>query len=62
MHGGTVAECGIRKGQPRDPLIPVEVRVMLRLAPALLKAWVYVLVLHATLDSTRSILVHGIAG
>ena len=32
-----------------DPLIPVEVRVMLRLPPELLRAFFYVLVRHATL-------------
>ena len=36
----------------REPLIRVEVRAMLRLAPELLKACFYAPVLHATLYST----------
>ena len=50
------------RGGLRDPLIPVEVGVMLWLAPELIKAWFYVLVLHATLNSTRSIVPHCAAG
>ena len=41
-----------------DPHIQVEVRVMLQLAPELLKAFFCVLVLHATLYSTCSIVLH----
>ena len=45
-----------------DPHILVEVRVMLRLAPQLLGAFFYVLVLRDTLYSTCSIVLHCIAG
>ena len=45
-----------------DPHVPIEVRVMLRLALELLKACFYVLVLHATPYSTSSTVLHCIGG
>ena len=45
-----------------DPHTPVEVRMMPQLAPELLQAYFYALVLHATLYSTCSIVLHCIAG
>ena len=48
-------------GGVSDPRIPVEVKVMLRLAPELPKVCFCVLVLQATPYSTCSIVHHGIA-
>ena len=46
----------------RHPLIPIGIRVVPWLAPGVLKAcFFYVLVLHATLDSTCIIVLHCIA-
>ena len=61
LKGYTVVR-GILRGGLRDPHIPVKVRVMLRLAPKLHTEWFYVLVLHATLYSKCSIVLHCIAG
>ena len=54
-HGGRKL---LQKGGLRDPLIPVEVRGMLRLAPELLQACFYVLVLQCGTHGSACRLLH----